>query len=134
MRSMGCRELANDITLAILGIWVAIPFDMKATIKNTVTKEYWMKRHEDAMRSPKGSEVAIVMLVKGLEAYASHHADMYGSTMSNDGYLGPVWSTMVTGLHDLLNGDCGRLDCGTLSARIGALLTDNGFDSEGNAQ
>ena len=66
-------ELANDITLAIRGILVALPFDMKATIKNTVTNQYYLNKHIEACESPRGFESAILGLAKALEDYALTH-------------------------------------------------------------
>lgn len=65
----------------------------------------------------------------GLLAYADHHAHQYdGSPVGDDYILGPCWVTMAKSILDLLNGETGRLDCGTLDQQIRRFAAANGVD------
>ena len=46
---------------------------------------------------------------------------MHGSPIGEDGVLGEYWAEWGKALRGLLNGDCGRLDCGSLDT----VLVDN---------
>lgn len=79
----------------------------------------WKARHLAAMQtSAPGSERAISLMLQGLVLYAKAHQDRFESAIGEDGVLGPCWEDMARGLIGLLNGDCGRLDCGTIDGII----------------
>jgi len=93
-----------------------------ATMPNTGK---WQDRHNDAMRYPHaGFESAIVHLLNGWVEYASHHRKQYISSIGDDGVLGPEWWEIGKALRHLLNGETGRLDCGTLDAFILDTMVD----------
>lgn len=90
----------------------------------------WKIRHNDAMAYPDRMERPIVHMLQALESYANWHKDRYESKLGADYVLGPAWLDMAKGLRTLLNGDCGRLDCGTLDSMIIDMVKDAGFDTE----
>lgn len=79
------------------------------------------------MRNPRpGFERGIVGLIRSLAELAKAHHDRYGVFISEDGYLGDEWAQILSSAHALLNGETGRLDCGTLSQQIEDLRTSGG--------
>ena len=90
----------------------------------------WKARHELAMRSPLGSERPIVQMIDGLKSYALAHQTRFGWNLERDYVLGPAWLQMVKGLRELLNGDLGRLDGGTVDAAIVDMAHKAGFTDE----
>ena len=89
----------------------------------------WQKRHLDALRAPTMFEAPIVHMLVGWAQYADHHRERFESGIGDDGVFGPAWEAMGRTIHDLLDGDTGRLDCGTLSACIHDTLASEGFES-----
>jgi hypothetical protein len=57
-------------------------------------------------------------MCQALEEYAFCHLTTYGSPIGDDGVLGKEWEHIARAVIGLLNGDCGRLDCGTIDAAI----------------
>lgn len=94
-----------------------------------VTATYAVK-HNDAVRRQNGLEAPIVGMFNALQAHASAHHALYGSHIGEDGVLGEHWADMLRGLRGLLNGECGRLDCGTVDAAILQLAAEHGVDLE----
>lgn len=87
----------------------------------------YLREHEDALRNPApGFERGIVGLWKSLAELAQAHFDTCGTYISEDGYLGDEWAQILSSAHSLLNGETGRLDCGTLSKQIEDLRTSGG--------
>ena len=58
------------------------------------------------------------------------HKARFESAIGEDYVLGPQWQAIGEGLRGLLNGETGRLDCGTLDGFILATLDENGIDTE----
>ena len=87
--------MANDITLAIRGILVALPFDMKATIKNTVTNQYYLNKHIEACESPRGFESAILGVAKARKLVRVRRV-----YLDSQGYITNKGSYGVGYLHD----------------------------------
>jgi hypothetical protein len=83
------------------------------------------------MRSPApGFEAAIVRLYGGMADYAEAHSKRYESAVVTDDYvIGDAWERLGNALHDLLNGETGRLDCATLSGDIYRLIEGGGSQS-----
>lgn len=77
---------------------------------------------------PQGPERPIVNLRMALEQYQIWHSRTYGSRIGDDGILGPAWADMVRSFRTLLNGQTGRLDCGTLDSWAVDALKVEGFD------
>lgn len=75
----------------------------------------WKKRHRDAITRPRGIERPIVAMLGAWIEYAQHHEQRHGANIGDDSYLGPIWSDLGQTIHRLLDGETGRLDCGTLS-------------------
>lgn len=65
--------------------------------------------------------------------YARNHEARFGSKIGDDYVLGPAWARWGFALRDLLNGDCGRLDCGTLDTILHDNLADQGFNTDDGA-
>ena len=90
----------------------------------------WGNRHLSAIRHPIASERSIVVLLRGWLEYADQHKARFESTIGEDGFLGPEWAKMGSSLLELLNGELGRLDGGTLDSIIREALTAEGFDPD----
>jgi hypothetical protein len=112
---------------------------MRAAYPIVRPKADWQKRHNAALTDPKGVEQAWVLLISalvqdtsvertrlftlGTQQYRLQYLLRFESEVGSDYVLGPhlkqVEGTdnqdeVVEGLQGLLNGDTGRLDCGTL--------------------
>jgi hypothetical protein len=91
---------------------------------------YW-QRHEAAILGHGTSreaphERAVMLMLRGWLAYADAHRVQFESGIGEDYVLGPEWERIGAGLLDLLNGPCGRLDCGTVDGLIrDALMAEN---------
>lgn len=91
----------------------------------------WLRRHLRAIGNPRTEfERALVGMLLAWLAYADAHESAYGSTIGEDGVLGPQWTAIGAGLRGLLNGDLGELDGGTLDCVLCTVLTQHGFDPE----
>lgn len=78
----------------------------------------WQDRHVDALRAPRGFERPIVDGIEAWARYADTHRTRYESSIGEDNVLGGAWLDWGRALRMLLNGETGRLDCGTLDAFI----------------
>lgn len=79
----------------------------------------WRSRHLAAILSPADNfERSVRDMLYGWQLYALAHRRQYGSSISDDQVLGPHWREIGEGIIGLLNGETGRLDCGTLDAII----------------
>lgn len=88
-----------------------------------------INRHNAAMKSPRaGFERAACLMLQGFEEYRRAHRAAYDAGIGEDGVLGDEWATLGDALHGLLNGETGRLHCGTLSTRIRDALRAEGFE------
>jgi hypothetical protein len=97
----------------------------------------WQDRHDAALRVPattgirKPFETALVEMLKGWQKYALDHKERYDrGTIGEDGILGPEWEAIGDALRGLLNGETGRLDCGTLDGFILDTMKENGIETE----
>ena len=90
----------------------------------------WYERHTQAIGNPQGAERGIVELLTGWVTYADRHFAENGKGLSGDAILGPAWARVGSALRTLLNGDCGRLDCGTIDSMIHDTLTKHGYDPD----
>ena len=88
----------------------------------------WKDRHRTAMADPQGPEIPIVALLGAWETYGRQHELRFESSIGDDSVLGPAWEQIGESLLTLLNGECGRLDCGTLDEMIRGTLHAEGFD------
>lgn len=90
----------------------------------------WKTRHQRAIFDPKEFEQPIITMLHGWLIYAERHQKQYESPIGDDGVLGVEWAHIGRGILGLLNGDCGRLDCGTLDTIIRDNLAEQGFHEE----
>ena len=88
------------------------------------------RQHDNAMDHPRGFEAPISGMIKAWRLYAIEHAVCYESPIGEDYVLGPAWLEMGRTIHRLLDGETGRLDCGTLSHYLITFAKENGMDWE----
>jgi hypothetical protein len=93
-----------------------------------LNSEPWVLRHKKAIELPQGPERPIVRLLEAWLLYAEQHQERYESKIGDDGVLGKAWEAIGVALRGLLNGECGRLDCGTLDSIILDSMKENGID------
>jgi hypothetical protein len=86
----------------------------------------WQERHLAALCS---SHPMVIML-RGWAAYADKHRARFESGIGEDSFLGPQWEAVGRALLEMLNGDCGALDCGTIDGFIRDALKAEGFREE----
>lgn len=91
----------------------------------------YLARHHQAIQNPRGIERAIVALRAGLLEYGLQYGDRYdGCAIGDDCILGDAWFDLARAYLTLLNGECGRLDCGTLDGEVRRWATKFGFKEE----
>lgn len=90
----------------------------------------WQDRHMTGLQIPVGAERPIRDLLVAWAAYADAHKASYESGIGADSVLGPAWAAIGASIRQLLNGDTGRLDCGTLDGFICTTLEAEGFDPD----
>lgn len=96
----------------------------------------WRLRHQTAVieaekhRPYTTHERVIVQAIGAWCDYAKAHAELYEAPIGEDYVLGLCWARWGFALRDLLNGNCGRLDCGTLDTIIHDNLKEQGFDPD----
>src|SRR5574338_930214 len=95
----------------------------------------WQGRHMAAIRAAVNGanndhEGSIVRMIDAWASYADAHRARYESGIGDDGVLGDEWEAMGRAIRALLNGESGRLDCGTLDAFIPDTLNAEGFDPD----
>ena len=88
----------------------------------------WQGRHLQAVHSPRGFERPIVRMIEQWLRYADTHQKEYESRIGEDYVIGRYWEEMGDSLRGLLNGQTGRLDCGTLDSVILGAMEDVGID------
>lgn len=87
----------------------------------------WLRIHRAAMTEPRTPhERAVVGLVTGLAEYAEAHAQSYLTTIGEDYVLGPEFVDACKAVRGLLNGETGRLDCGTIDRFLCELIEIGG--------
>jgi hypothetical protein len=72
-------------------------------------------------------ETSLVHMLTAWAVYAESHKIRYESPIGEDFVLGTEWRQIGLSLRGLLNGETGRLDCGTLDSFILDTLKENGF-------
>ena len=92
----------------------------------------YLTRHYEALQRPRGIESAIALMREALLLYGYEYEARYGddSKLGADGVLGDAWLDMARGYLALLNGETGRLDCGTLDGELRRWATRFGFEEE----
>jgi len=90
----------------------------------------YLVNHRNAMKSPRGPEEPIVRMYDAWRLYAQNHQRRYESPIGHDGVMGPAWASIGSAIIDLLNGETGRIDCGTLDHVIRTYAVVSGWGSE----
>jgi hypothetical protein len=90
----------------------------------------WVHRHNLAVTNPNNTEKPIVDFCKALKLYADNHKVRYDSNIAHDGVLGEAFLEILKNVRALLNGECGRLDCGTIDAYLISIAEKAGFDTK----
>lgn len=95
------------------------------------TTQTWKDRHDAACLHPRGSEGPIIALYRALSDYVAQYQKDYPDNKLGDDYvLGAAWYQAAKSFQDMLDGDCGWLDCGTLDGLIRQRALDAGFTQE----
>ena len=94
------------------------------------SSQQYLIRHHEALQNPKGVERAVVGMRKALLDYAAQYEERFGSHIGDDGVLGDCWLQIARGYLGLLNGETGRLDCGTLDGELRRWAVRFGFSEE----
>jgi hypothetical protein len=91
----------------------------------------WQDRHDAAVDgvNPRPFE-QVAGMIQGWAAYACAHKARYDSPIGDDGVMGDYWESMGDALRGLLNGETGRLDCGTLDGFILKTMKEHGINTE----
>ena len=76
-----------------------------------------------------GFESSIVGMTYALAEYADTHFRRYETKLGQDYVLGAAWEQQVKGLRQLLNGELGRLDAGSVDSILVGMLKREGFES-----
>lgn len=87
----------------------------------------WRDRHIAAVNAPRDVERCLVHGIREWCSYAERHAKRHETEIGDDGVLGPAWEQWGRAMRTLLNGETGRLDCGTLDAILHDNLVEQGF-------
>ena len=106
---------------------------IERSLRETRTKKFgsnrWGERHVTAWRRPSGDvELAVRDQIDGWSRYAENYKTRFSSPITSCGVLGPVWIEQGRLLLDLLNGELGRLDAGTLDGLIRRVVLEHGGD------
>jgi hypothetical protein len=103
---------------------------MRAVV--TPTNKQWAIRHNNAIDfcTLSNVEKPVRDMLISWDAYARQHQARYESLIGEDYVLGPTWASIGESIRTLLNGECGRLDCGTLDSFILKTLEANGINTE----
>ena len=91
----------------------------------------WYGQHCKAFASYNGFEYAIRQAIEAFARYADAHQDRYDAPLGNDGVIGDYAHDMIKAVRHLLDGETGRLDCGSLSALMSELERAAGLTDEG---
>jgi hypothetical protein len=95
-----------------------------------ITNPRWPIRHAQAMAAPRPGEYGLVHMITGWVDYADVYVERYDAPIGEDHVLGPAWQAIGEGLRTLLNGETGRLDCGSLDRLILDTMVVNGCEVE----
>lgn len=88
-------------------------------MKTETRSDPWKEAHREALDWPRSDhEAAIGLMYRGLMAYPPAHKERFDSLLGEDYVLGPAWIKAARGFLALLNGETGRLDCGTMDGAI----------------
>lgn len=91
----------------------------------------WQVLHVEALRNPVGFEIPIEALLRGFLTYSAEHRRRYEASIGGDAVLCDPWVEIGKALLKLLNGETGRLDCGTIDRIVRNEFRANGLTEEG---
>lgn len=91
----------------------------------------WGPRHVAAWKEPQHAEAGIVGLITAAATYADNYRRQFESQLGDDAVLGEPWADILRGVLQLLNGDLGRLDGGTVDKLVRQMLSAEGFETDG---
>lgn len=74
----------------------------------------WMRRHVRAWDASQGPGGAITGMIMTWADYADAHHEHFGTSIGDDGYLGPLWLSIGGTINNMLSGEIGQLDGGSL--------------------
>lgn len=99
------------------------------------SKDDWARRHyqawlqQDLADTPiQRREVCIRKMIVGWAQLGESHQDMYGAPIGQDAYCCEHFAQMGHALRDMLNGETGAYDCGTLDRLIVMIANVCGVD------
>jgi hypothetical protein len=103
--------------------------------ENDPASRHWARQHDKAWAVPMhDQEGAIVRLVTALADYADDYAARFESPIGHDAVLGGGkghgmgWLEILKGTRGLLNGETGRLDCGTVDSMLVRMAQAAGYE------
>lgn len=111
----------------------ASPLDPILRMHESGSNVDWMHRHLQAWHNPKPQERALKQLIEAWADYATQHFIRYLSHIGEDSFLSRPFIATGNALIDMLNGELGRFDGGTLDALIREIATNAGVDLETEA-
>ena len=88
----------------------------------------WLQSDLEASTPVEQREIALRKLIVSWTQLGETHAALYGSPIGADGVLGAAFEQIGRGILDMLNGECGRFDCGTLDRLIRDIARACGVD------
>lgn len=91
----------------------------------------WLINHHKALQKPRGNEEPIVTLRSALIQYGVYYSERFeGCKLGEDHLLGSGWLQIAKGYLVLLNGETGRLDCGSLDGELRDMARRFSFSEE----
>lgn len=104
-------------------------------IESILTREpkgVWVDRHNNAVAAsrPDHEEHGLLLMLRGLAAYADAYQARYESPIGKDYVIGEAWENSLRAFRTLLNGELGRLDGRTLDKAACELYRACGFEEE----
>jgi len=72
-------------------------------------------------------EKALCEMIDGLIRYRAAHEKACDARIADDGVLGDYYRDILVGVVGLLDGEAGRLDCGTLWSELDVLAMEAGW-------
>ncbi len=90
----------------------------------------WKARHQAAVFGKTNQATPVVTAIASWISYAEKHEKRFESKIGDDGVLGPAWAQWGDALRQLLNGDLGQADCGTLDTILVDNLMEQGFNPD----
>lgn len=89
-----------------------------------------MHEHGQAWVAPRGMEKPVVQLVYAIASYGDAVMSELRWNIGDDYVLGAYWKDLIQATRGLLNGDCGRLDCGTVDHMLCEMQRAAGLGDE----